>query len=239
MPGGREAGGGRGCLSDLVRANRAAGPVPCRCALDLVICRLSRTRRHGPVPLVRVASVRADHVGESGAHAEDQDWEAGDRRGDAPRRVPGMSLGQQVVGDLPGHAEDQGADCGPAGEAACPGGDRGAGGEPCTQRVSGISLDTHGQGNRGVQAQGIPNARERADLPETGRARRCRPTRTRPRPPRAAPGPAGATSARAVRGPGRLTAERDRQGLPRRGLRTGPDQGRRGPRPEPVGLWEY
>ncbi len=82
--------------------------------------------------------------------------------------VRGAGLGEEVVGGLPGHAQEQGADRGPAGEPAGPGGDDGAGGQPGVQRVGGVGLDAGGQGDGGVQMQGVPDAWQRVDFPEAG-----------------------------------------------------------------------
>ena len=96
-----------------------------------------------------------------------QDGQAGYRGGDAPRRVRFPGLGEEVVGDLPGHAQQQRADRGPAGESAGAGGHRGAGGQPGPQRVGGISLDADRQGDRGVEMQRVPDAGQGMDLPES------------------------------------------------------------------------
>ena len=79
-------------------------------------------------PMVRCvrcgAGIGAQHVGQRGPHGQDQDRQAGHDRGDGPRRTRRPGLGQQVVGDLPGHAEREGADRGPLGEPAGPAADR-------------------------------------------------------------------------------------------------------------------
>jgi hypothetical protein len=65
----------------------------------------------GPaVRLVRRCGVLAQHVGQDGPHAQDQDREAGHEGGDAPRRPGDMVLVHQVKRDLPGHAERERAD---------------------------------------------------------------------------------------------------------------------------------
>ena len=87
------------------------------------------------------ASVGAQHVGQGGPHGQDQDRQAGHDRGDGPRRPRRPGLGEQVVGDLSGHAEREGADRGPLGEPAGPVADRVLVGQPGAQRVRGVRLD--------------------------------------------------------------------------------------------------
>ena len=100
---------------------------------------------------------------------QDQDRQAGHDRGDGPRRPRHPGLGQQVVGDLPGHAEREGADRGPPGEPAGPVADRRrSAGEPGAQRVRRVRLDADRQGDGRVQVQRGPDARQRGDQPEPG-----------------------------------------------------------------------
>jgi hypothetical protein len=54
---------------------------------------------------VSAAGVGAEHVRQRGAHGQDQDRQAGHEGGDRPRRLRRPGLGEQAVGDLPGHAE--------------------------------------------------------------------------------------------------------------------------------------
>ena len=115
----------------------------------------------------RVPQGRAESVGEGGAQAQDQDGQAGHGGGDAPWRMPGPGLGEEVVGDLPGHTQHQRADRGPAGEPAGPGGHRRAGGQPGPQCVGRISFDADRQGDRGVDVEGIPDSWQGVDLPES------------------------------------------------------------------------
>jgi hypothetical protein len=55
----------------------------------------------------RVRCVGAEQVGQRGPHGQDQDRQAGHDGGDGPGRPGRPGLGQQVVGDLPGHAEGE------------------------------------------------------------------------------------------------------------------------------------
>ena len=125
----------------------------------------------GPVPLSGASAglgVGAQHVGQRGPHGQDQDRQAGHDGGDRPRRPCHPGLGQQVVGDLPGHAEREGADRRPLGEPAGPGADRVLAGQPGAQRVRRVGLDADRQGDGGVQVQRGPDARQRGDQPEPG-----------------------------------------------------------------------
>ena len=84
------------------------------------------------------AGIGAEHVGQRGPHGQDQDRQAGHDHRDRPRRPRRPGLGQQVVGDLSGHAEREGADRGPLGEPAGPAADRVPVGQPGAQRVRGV-----------------------------------------------------------------------------------------------------
>jgi hypothetical protein len=77
----------------------------------------SRVLRGPAVRLVRSCGVLAQHVGQGGPHAQDQDREAGHESGDAPGRPGDVVLVHQVKRDLPGHAERERADRGPPGDA--------------------------------------------------------------------------------------------------------------------------
>ena len=105
------------------------------------------------------------------SHGQDQDRQAGHDGGDRPRRPGHPSLGHQVVGDLPGHAEREGADRRPLGEPAGPAADRLVAGQPGAQRVRRIGLDADRQGDRGVQVQRRPDTRQRGHQPEPGHLR--------------------------------------------------------------------
>jgi len=129
---------------------------------------VARAAGPGVVRLAGVAGVGVLEMGEGGAHAQDQDGQAGHGRGDGPRGVRHPGLGQEVVGGLPGHAQEQGRGRGPAGEPPGPVRYRGAGGEPGAQRVGGVGLDADRQGDGGVQVQGVPDPGQRVDLPEPG-----------------------------------------------------------------------
>ena len=90
---------GRLGLSQPVRAGRARSMV--RFAISAIHA------VHSQVLIGSFMSVGAEHVGERGAHAQDQDRQAGHVGGDRPRRAGHPGLGEQVVGDLPGHAEQR------------------------------------------------------------------------------------------------------------------------------------
>lgn len=113
-------------------------------------------------------AVGAQQVGQRGAHAEHQDWEAGHGGGDRPRCPVSVGLGQEVVADLTGHAQRQRSDGGPAGEAAGPRRYRGPGVQPCAQREGGVCLDSDGQRDGRVEVQRVPDAGQRPDLAEAG-----------------------------------------------------------------------
>ena len=123
----------------------------------------------GPaVRSIQRLGIGAEHVGQCGPHAQDQDRQAGHHRRDGPRRPRHPSLGHQVVGHLPGHAEREGADRGPPGEPACPGADRPIAGQPGAQRVRRVGLDADREGDGRVQVQRWPDSRQRGDQPEPG-----------------------------------------------------------------------
>ena len=113
-------------------------------------------------------SVGAQHVGQRGPHAQDQDRQAGHDGGDGPRCPCRPGLGQQVVGHLPGHAEREGADRRPLREPAGPGADPVLAGQPGAQRVHGVGLDADRQGDRHVDVQRGPDSRQRRDQAEPG-----------------------------------------------------------------------
>jgi hypothetical protein len=122
----------------------------------------------GPAVWVICGGVGAQHVRQCGPHAQDQDREAGHDGGDRPRRPCHPALGQQVIGDLPGHPEREGEDRRPLGEPAGPGAHRMLAGQPRAQGVRGVGLDADREGDGGVQVQGGPDARQRGDQPEPG-----------------------------------------------------------------------
>ena len=97
--------------------------------------------------------VGAQHVGQCGPHAQDQDRQTGHDGGDRPRRPVHPGLGQQVVGHLPGHAEREGADRRPSGEPAGPGADYLVAGQPGARRVRRVGLNADRQGDGGVQVE--------------------------------------------------------------------------------------
>lgn len=100
LPGGGQLRRNRLSLRQPVAAGYARG-VAC---LIISALRLTQsTVRAGESVTTRFShSVRVctQEVGKRGAHAQDQDGQAGDCGGDAPRRVGGPGLGEQVVGDL-------------------------------------------------------------------------------------------------------------------------------------------
>ena len=79
---------------------------------------------------------------------------------------PGLC--QQVIGDLPGHPEPEGADCRPFGEPAGPAADAGLAGQPGAQRIGRVGFDADREGDACVEVQGGPDSRQRGDQPEPG-----------------------------------------------------------------------
>ena len=111
--------GGRGVLVlDLVRlvpVRPVLITMPVRMVRGLVLAGPARGPRVGrpagpAVRLIRCCGVLAQHVGQGGPHAQDQDREAGHEGGDAPRCPGDVVLVHQVKRDLPGHAERERAD---------------------------------------------------------------------------------------------------------------------------------
>jgi hypothetical protein len=85
-------------------------PMPVRLVRRLVLGGPARGPRANwsagsAVRLVRRCGVLAQHVGQDGPHAQDQDRQAGHEGGDAPGRPGDVVLVHQVERDLPGHAE--------------------------------------------------------------------------------------------------------------------------------------
>jgi len=131
---------------------------------------LVRGPRRGRSRCVAVRGIRrgvgAQHVGQRGPHGQDQDRQAGHDHGDGPWCPCRSGLGQQVVGDLPGHAERERADRGPLGKPPGPVADPGLAGQPGAQGVGGVGLDADREGDGGVQVEGGPDARQRRNQPE-------------------------------------------------------------------------
>ena len=105
------------------------------------------------------------------------------------------------------------ADRGPLGEPAGPGADRSARGQPGAQRVRGVGLDADGQGDGRVQMQRRPRSPAAGRPARSRSSARCRPTRTTPRPPRAARTSSGQDrTVRSCAGPGPVRLQRLRVG---------------------------
>ena len=120
--------------------------------------------------------VAADQVSERGPHAQDQDRKAGHQRRDLPGHPCHVRLGEQVIGHLPGHAQQQRADRGPAGEPPRPVGDDRAAGQPGAQREGRVRLHADWQSDGSIDVQGVvavgtalaggpPRRSQRAELP--------------------------------------------------------------------------
>jgi hypothetical protein len=91
---------------------------------------------------VRCCGVLAEHVGEGGPHAQDQDREAGHEGGDGLGRRGDAVLVHEVERDLTGHAEREGEDRRSPREPPGPFADRAVVGEPGAQRVGRVALDS-------------------------------------------------------------------------------------------------
>ena len=90
---------------------------------------------------IKGRGVSAQHVRQRGPHAQDQDRQAGRHGGDRPRRPSHSGLGHQVIGDLPSHAQREGADRRPSGEPAGPRADRAVASQLGVQCVRRVGLD--------------------------------------------------------------------------------------------------